>query len=205
MTLLTCHHESPHMPLSCLVACFSGAKRKEAPIKAECTRAKKKPRESEFKGDTEELIMTTYSLTKKGVELLKKKGKIPPEPTSLEEHQARIKMLVEVASMAPAAKVEAIWNKLLGGETCTHKDLLEASRYRGADCCGYKNIMKQMQNMKLLDETMGEGKFKLSDKVLKFQPRRFKLLYAHFFALLGISCSIACSSLAMQACSKCVV
>jgi hypothetical protein len=216
-------HGPPHIQMSSLVsrlvACVSGASKKEAPIKAKSTPAKKK---GGSKGDTEEAILTymadmlasgvtevaqeallkatkyaapdskgfrnpikqlvkeleylvkmdtTYSLTEKGVEYLKKKGKIAPEPTSLEEHQARIKeMLVKVTSKAPEAKVETIWNKLLGGKTCTQKELLGASGYKGADSSGYKNIMKQMRIMKLLDETVGKGQFKLSDKVLKFEP-----------------------------------
>jgi hypothetical protein len=125
--------------------------------------------------ELEYLVKTvkTYSLTEKGVEYLQKNGKIAAEPTSLEEHQTRIKkMLVKGTRKAPEAKLEAIWNKLLGGDICTQHELLEASGYKGADSSGYKNIMKQMRTMKLLDETVGKGRFKFTDKVLKFEPRR---------------------------------
>jgi hypothetical protein len=112
-----------------------------------------------------------FSLTETGVEYLQAHGKIAADPTSLEEHQTRLKEMLVAMCKAPPAKVEAIWNLLLDGEA-TQTELLEASGYKRADSSGYKAIMKHMRTMQLLAETVERGKVKFSDKVLKFQPRR---------------------------------
>ena len=110
-----------------------------------------------------------YSLTEEGIQYLQEQGKVADEPKSLEERQAMLLENLTKVCKAPADKIKAIWTLLLDGNEHTSQAALKTSGYKGTDSGGYKFIMKDMKEMKLLDDIVVKGKLKFSPKVLVFE------------------------------------
>lgn len=110
-----------------------------------------------------------FKLTEKGRTHLIDSGKlyIPPEPTTNEEAQAQLKEALLKIVKAPTKKLEAVWDTLMDGKAHSVDDLVKEAGYERSDSKGYRQIIKGMNTLEMLDKP-SKGKLQFSAKVYQF-------------------------------------
>lgn len=110
-----------------------------------------------------------FALTESGLEKLQKSGAIPPMPTTNAEVQAQIKGKLHKMAKAPTDKINAIWDLLM--YVCVHSrdELLKVAGYNRPDSTGFREIVKWLNKLEVLDKSVGKAKFRFDPaKVFPF-------------------------------------
>jgi len=99
-----------------------------------------------------------FTLTRAGLIKLRASDVIPPEPTTNAEAQAALAGKLHKMARAPTDKINAIWNLLADGRVHTSEEVLKEGGYKRHDSTGYKEIMKWLGKLELLDKSVGSRK-----------------------------------------------
>lgn len=90
-------------------------------------------------------------------------------PATNEEHQEQLKEIILKNAKAPEKALRSVWDVLVDGKAHTSDELLQATGYKRKDSTGYREIMKWLNKLELLEKN---GKFvRFTDKVYRFGAR----------------------------------
>lgn len=88
---------------------------------------------------------------------------------TMEGHQAKLKAALEGNAKAPDKAVDAIWNVMMDGKGHAQEELLAVADYKRADSTGYREIMKWLKKLKLVEK---QGKlFRFTDEAYRYGTR----------------------------------
>lgn len=110
-----------------------------------------------------------WSLTEKGIKVLETKAGPKIKPFSNHEMEVFIKQRILKMSQkkVPEEKLNSVWNVLRDGKVHSREELLLAAGYKRPDSTGYREIMKWMKKLELVETTGTSFKF-IAEKVAPF-------------------------------------
>lgn len=113
------------------------------------------------------------SLTKEGLDYIAANGgvQLKVTPPSMEEHQEKLKQSVINNAKVPVKAILAIWNLLLDGQDHAVMDLVQAGGYKRTDSTGYREVMKWLKKLELVDKKQGGAAYGFADKVYRYGSR----------------------------------
>lgn len=110
------------------------------------------------------------ALTEEGHRYIAANGlKVTVIPATNEDHQEQLKETILKNAKAPEKALRAIWGILEDGKPHPGDELLEAAGYKRKDSTGYREIMKWLNKLELL-EKVGTS-FMFTDKVYRYGSR----------------------------------
>ena len=110
-------------------------------------------------------------LTEEGHRYIQENGlSVEVAPATNKEHQEQLKETILKNPKAPAKALNAIWEVMIDGKWHTREELLEAAGYKRPDSTGYREVMKWLGKLELLEKD-GTATFKFTDKVYRHGSR----------------------------------